>query len=155
MLRGWVDPRSIVRSEGLCQLKIPMTQSGIEPATLHHHVPPCVINPLKAELNLICHLLALLGGATTVVVSRLRVKPIHIINYEFRPTISAWNQPPTGLLLKQNFQWTFVSASCSSYKYKMSARTKQFYFITTTPVLHVSTPASHHQVLQGTDPRII
>jgi hypothetical protein len=32
------------------------------------------INSLNAELNPICHLLALLGGATTVVVSRLRVK---------------------------------------------------------------------------------
>ena len=32
-------------------------------------------NPLNAELNPICHLLALLGGATIVVVSRLRVKP--------------------------------------------------------------------------------
>ena len=32
------------------------------------------INPLNAELNPICHLLALLGGATIVVVSWLRVK---------------------------------------------------------------------------------
>ena len=31
-------------------------------------------NPLNAELNPICHLVALLGGATIVVVSRLRVK---------------------------------------------------------------------------------
>jgi hypothetical protein len=31
------------------------------------------INPLNAELNPICHLLALLGGATIVVVSKLRV----------------------------------------------------------------------------------
>ena len=31
------------------------------------------VNPLNAELNPICHLLALLGGATIVVVSRLKV----------------------------------------------------------------------------------
>jgi uncharacterized membrane protein len=31
------------------------------------------LSPLNAELNPICHLIALLGGATIVVVSRLRV----------------------------------------------------------------------------------
>ena len=39
-----------------------------------HNKPLYWINPLNAELNLICHLLASLGGATIVVVSRLRVK---------------------------------------------------------------------------------
>jgi hypothetical protein len=39
-------------------------------------------NPLNNELNPICHLLALLGGATIVVVSRLRVNPL---NAELNP----------------------------------------------------------------------
>ena len=39
------------------------------------------INPLNAELNPICHLLALLGGATIVVVSRLRVNYMFLSNY--------------------------------------------------------------------------
>jgi hypothetical protein len=38
------------------------------------HVRRITFNPLNAELNPICHLLALLGGATIVVLSRLRVK---------------------------------------------------------------------------------
>jgi hypothetical protein len=33
-----------------------------------------ILNPLNVKLNPICHLIALLGGATIVVVSRLRVK---------------------------------------------------------------------------------
>ena len=39
-----------------------------------------VLNPLNAELNPICHLLALLGTHHILHVSGLRVNKVHILN---------------------------------------------------------------------------
>jgi hypothetical protein len=49
------------------------------------------VNPLNAELNPICHLLPLLGGATIVVVSRLKVNYVFIsfTNVFLREAISS------------------------------------------------------------------
>jgi hypothetical protein len=51
-----------------------MTKYRILEKFLNMHLMVAHINPLNAELNPICHLLALQGGATVVDVSRLRVK---------------------------------------------------------------------------------
>jgi hypothetical protein len=55
---------------------------------MKHFVTNSNINPLNAELNPICHLLALLRGATIVDTSRLRVKhtSIHIVTCVYNET---------------------------------------------------------------------
>jgi len=56
---GWVDPRAIVRSEVLCQRKIPVTPYRIEPATFRfvaQHLNHCATAvPLFSHRLLVIH----------------------------------------------------------------------------------------------------
>jgi hypothetical protein len=67
-VRGRVDPSTIVQTEGLCQCKIPMIPSGIEPATfrlvaqclnqLRHRLSPrmkllCFIRPWQPPFHIL------------------------------------------------------------------------------------------------------
>ena len=86
-----------------------------------------ILNPLNAELNPICHLLALLGGATIVVVTRLRVnlgiEMGWLVSFKLRPLY------PQGIRTRYTFHhhvsregincfiitamWSSVLAPCS------------------------------------------
>jgi len=76
-VRGWVDPRTVVQPEGLCQWKFPMAPSGIEPMTfwlvaqchnqLRHCAPQNYINCRLITGFFFCFLINLcLIGQTTM-----------------------------------------------------------------------------------------
>jgi hypothetical protein len=60
------------KAENCCDVVADLVQS-LQSCEVYY-----AFNPLNAELNPICHLVALLGGATIVVVSRVRVKGVFL-----------------------------------------------------------------------------
>jgi hypothetical protein len=61
-VRGWVDRRTIVRLEGLGQLKDPITSSGLEPATFR--LVAWFLNQLRYGVPLFSENLAFMSSPT-------------------------------------------------------------------------------------------
>jgi len=134
-VRGWFDPRAIVRSEGLFQWKVPMTPAGIEPATfrfvtqhLNHCATAIPLETVKRTIRMITHK-HIYGKEKTGVMNSwwyvwymevswplgtLRVGDIG--RHRLQETQSSWTS--VNLCLSSPNTSTFNSFSSSSHKYR-------------------------------------
>jgi hypothetical protein len=73
-VRGWVNHRTTVWPEGLCQSKIPVTPSGMEPATLPF-VTRC-LNQLRHGVPPVSQVLFWIVTNTVILLTRIGTRPV-------------------------------------------------------------------------------
>jgi len=76
----------------------------------HFHIVPPYINPLNAELNPICHLLALLGAHLILHVGRIRVKDISNNVKKFEICLKQFLHIHSFYSLQEYFQHKFITS---------------------------------------------
>jgi len=74
-----------------------------------------VINHLKAELNPICHLLALLGAHHILRVSRIRVKPCASTAVQFLDVLQILNLNPFSFNYMSSLAWYSIKSIQPNY----------------------------------------
>ena len=83
-VRDWVDPSAVVKSEGLCQWKIPFTPSGIEPAAFRFVAQR--LNHCDTAVTLMCQLYLTETECWTTINLGMNTATVNITIVSFKQT---------------------------------------------------------------------